>query len=282
MPPQPSSPAGPVDQLTTPSTRIRPSVSRNAGPPESPTQAPNPERSPHTRGFCRMITGEPDWLQKLRLRWMQPNPSRFLRPDGHRFIRPDGDRFLHHDHARFDLLDALVRKYSPDQPRVPAGNLDGGQWASGAGNDAGSNDGDFDKDRYLNKHIIDNHVAKTDEELKERIRKAQIRGLFFTVGMDRNGSFDSVESARDFIKRTLDNNSDAVSMVASGRSPDAFVTWRFGYETGKEAFLETPGSDIRVRKTYSVGVFIAHDTSSEFGYRIISAYPRNFNLRIGR
>jgi hypothetical protein len=29
--------------------------------------------------------------------------------------------------------DALRRKYSPNQPRVPAGNSDGGQWTSGGG-----------------------------------------------------------------------------------------------------------------------------------------------------
>ena len=30
------------------------------------------------------------------------------------------------------MLARLRRKYSPDQPRVPAGNRDGGQWTSGA------------------------------------------------------------------------------------------------------------------------------------------------------
>src|SRR5207249_806609 len=39
-----------------------------------------------------------------------------------------------------------ARKYSPDQPRVPAGNSDGGQWTSGSGgaqsvNDAQDEDG---------------------------------------------------------------------------------------------------------------------------------------------
>ncbi len=28
---------------------------------------------------------------------------------------------------------ALERRYSPDQPRVPAGNSDGGQWTDGGG-----------------------------------------------------------------------------------------------------------------------------------------------------
>ena len=78
-----------------------------------------------------MTTHEPEWLEKLRLRWTQPNPSRFLRQDGHRFIRPDGDRFFQLDRTRFDPLDALSRKYSPNQPRVSAGNPDGGQWTSG-------------------------------------------------------------------------------------------------------------------------------------------------------
>jgi hypothetical protein len=30
-------------------------------------------------------------------------------------------------------------KYSPDQPRVPAGNEDGGQWTDGGGGSGGSN-----------------------------------------------------------------------------------------------------------------------------------------------
>ena len=35
--------------------------------------------------------------------------------------------------------DALLQKYSPDQPRVSAGNSDGGQWTSEGGSNA-SND----------------------------------------------------------------------------------------------------------------------------------------------
>jgi hypothetical protein len=35
---------------------------------------------------------------------------------------------------------AQQRKYSPDQPRVPAGNPDGGQWTDGGGTGAGRND----------------------------------------------------------------------------------------------------------------------------------------------
>jgi hypothetical protein len=231
-----------------------------------------------------MTQFKPEWLEHQRKRWMRPDAHAWIRHDAHRFMPPGSPIYVGRDVVKYFWPDpqADERKYSPDQPRISAGNSDGGQWTSDAGNDSQSDTSDFESDRYVNTHIINNHVGKTDEELKERIRKAQIRGLFVTLGMDRNGSFDSVESARDFIRRTLDNNPDAVSMVASGQSPDAFVTWRFGYETGKEAYLETPDSDIRMRKTYSVGVFIAHDPRADFGYRIITAYPRNFNPRIGR
>jgi hypothetical protein len=36
----------------------------------------------------------------------------------------------------------IVRKYSPDQPRVPAGNADGGQWTSGGASGAGRDSGE--------------------------------------------------------------------------------------------------------------------------------------------
>ena len=40
-------------------------------------------------------------------------------------------RWLRLDHARFQKPRYVERKYSPDQPRVPAGNSRGGQWTSG-------------------------------------------------------------------------------------------------------------------------------------------------------
>jgi hypothetical protein len=59
----------------------------------------------------------PAWLKREQRRW--------LRNDAHLWLRPD--------HARFQKPQYLERKYSPDQPRVPAGNPDGGQWTSGGG-----------------------------------------------------------------------------------------------------------------------------------------------------
>ena len=135
-------------------------------------------------------------------------------------------------------------------------------------------------DPLLSRHIIDNHVGKTDEELIARIEKSQIRGLFVSSGFDRNGSFESQEAAQDFIRQTLELNAGTVSGVASGKIPDAFLTERFGSGTGREAILED--GIIRVRRAYMVGIAIRHEKSSKTGYRIRSAYPRNFNPRLGR
>ena len=58
--------------------------------------------------------------------------------------------------------------------------------------------------------------------------------------------------------------------------------WRFGYQTGREAIMDPPGSEIRIRPTYEVGVYVVHDPRSDFGYRVVSAYPKNYNPRTGR
>ena len=55
--------------------------------------------------------------------WRAREQRRWLRPDAHRWLRPT--------YVRFDKPSGFECKYSPDQPRVPAGNPDGGQWSNG-------------------------------------------------------------------------------------------------------------------------------------------------------
>jgi hypothetical protein len=59
--------------------------------------------------------------------------ARWMRPDAYRWIRPDTARFLTPGTHPYGVYPALQRKFSPDQPRVPAGNPDGGQWTDGGG-----------------------------------------------------------------------------------------------------------------------------------------------------
>ncbi|ABD08178.1 hypothetical protein RPB_3483 [Rhodopseudomonas palustris HaA2] len=66
-----------------------------------------------------------------RARFMQPDAARWMRPDADRWIRPDVARFLAPGVRPQDVFPALDRKYNPNQPRVPKGNPDGGEWTLG-------------------------------------------------------------------------------------------------------------------------------------------------------
>ncbi|MBI2713650.1 MAG: hypothetical protein HYX37_04250 [Rhizobiales bacterium] len=68
---------------------------------------------------------DPIYLEHQLKRWMRPDAHRFIRPDWRRFVRPE----FQADHP-FALYE---RKYSPNQPRVPAGSREGGQWTDGEG-----------------------------------------------------------------------------------------------------------------------------------------------------
>jgi hypothetical protein len=85
------------------------------------------------------------WREAAFLRHQQ---SRWLRPDAARWVRADVVRFLCLPTGALSTSFSLDRKYNPNQPRVPAGNSDGGQWTSGAGgsgqNNAAQSPGNID------------------------------------------------------------------------------------------------------------------------------------------
>ena len=70
-----------------------------------------------------MINAADRFAASQRDRWMQPGAARWVRPDASRFLAP-GTRAA-------DVFPALGRKYNPNQPRVPAGNPDGGSGRMG-------------------------------------------------------------------------------------------------------------------------------------------------------
>jgi hypothetical protein len=102
----------------------------------------------------------PAALERERQRWLRPDWQRWVKPEHHHLIAPqapeeksraaahdDDAAFMaeltalraSHERARRALAELkyelawcrFVRKYSPDQPRVPAGSRGGGQWTSG-------------------------------------------------------------------------------------------------------------------------------------------------------
>ncbi|MBS0249345.1 MAG: hypothetical protein JSR61_22265 [Proteobacteria bacterium] len=58
---------------------------------------------------------------------------RWMRPDAHRFLRPDWRRHVREDSELAPVLALYEQKYRPDQPRVPAGSREGGQWSAEGG-----------------------------------------------------------------------------------------------------------------------------------------------------
>src|SRR5215213_4765805 len=172
-------------------------------------------------------------------------------------------------HARYALIRAqlelrsrrlslLLRRFNPSQPRVPTGSRDGGQWTSDGGGGAVSSDdatlipvGSRDEDRSPLKidlleeearggHAIREHVGRTDAELIGRLEReyVQVRVLGRVLverGRKRAGSFPSLNEANEWVNKALEAHRVTVDEVASGRRRDAFVTYRFGVVTGREA-----------------------------------------------
>ncbi|MCJ2015209.1 hypothetical protein [Methylobacterium sp. J-076] len=114
----------------------------------------------------------------------------------------------------------FLKTFNPNQPRVPAGEPDGGQWTNGgeAAQDSPQDDAkiifvaDHDDRRYSvdlreeergGSHAIKMHVEKTDLEMLQRVRNEQYRTYLLTTVRRRVGSFSSFEAANDFVNRTL-------------------------------------------------------------------------------
>ena len=193
-------------------------------------------------------------------------------------------------------LEALLLKanFDPNQPRVPKGNSDGGNWTDSSGFGGGSAYRELRRQRRYAQnrtssryqadlrahelrggHTVLRHVGKSDAYLLQRMQTENIRTLFGTQFIGRAGTFTSLAAANRLVSSTLTRNSAVVDAVAAGIKQSAFVTARFGSITGKEYYRKRGTSGpIRLRNTYGVGVYIIHDVNSPLGYRIRTAYPR--------
>lgn len=69
--------------------------------------------------------------------YLRHRQKMWLRPDARRWVRPDAVRYLKYGSEIASAFPALDRKYNANQPRVPAGSADGGQWTSGGGSGTG-------------------------------------------------------------------------------------------------------------------------------------------------
>jgi Bacterial CdiA-CT RNAse A domain len=187
---------------------------------------------------------------------------------------------------------ALKAGFDPNQPRVPAGRPEGGQWTrvgEGVQDEAPVRVAQAPtRRRYTvnlleeearGGHAIRDHVAKKDEELIAVLEEdwRQVGPSRFQVVTYRpaQGGFLSLEAANDFVNRVLTANPEIVDLVASGRASKLSIERRFGYVTGKEAYRSDPYELPRIRHTYGVRVVVHHDPRRESGYFVRSAFPIN-------
>ncbi|MBA1156741.1 RNase A-like domain-containing protein [Microvirga mediterraneensis] len=195
---------------------------------------------------------------------------------------------LHLDLTTLRLLRALKR-FNPQQPRVPAGSPNGGQWTSG---DGGSGVGastdptpvqvgyreegrrhtvDLREAEVRGGHAMREHVGKTEAELTGRVEREYWDLRIIELGRKRAGSFFSIGEANEYVNAALDANRAIVEEVAAGREPSAFFTHRLGFVTGREAIVLPERRTIILRRTYGIGVLIIHDKRSPNGFRVHTA-----------
>jgi hypothetical protein len=190
--------------------------------------------------------------------------------------------------------DIAARKFSPDQPRIPAGEPGGGRWTDGSnagGTQYAQNDTSGSTSKYRvdiaeedrNGGHIGDHIARTDDELLatalDRVPVSARYAASLLAGKAvAYGTFASVGDASYFVNETLNQNRDKVDRVIAGDYGDdnIMVMTRFGYSTGREVILPPPfGGTYRFRPTYAVRIILRRDTRSENGYRVQTAFPIN-------
>lgn len=137
--------------------------------------------------------------------------------------------------------------FNADQPRD-----DQGRWTDGGAGEGGYLSPIADVDRYSvslpeeearGGHAIRTHVGKSAQELISTLKAMRIDTPFLTIAKDAQGSFDSLESANDFVNRILGANPGTVDRVVSGYQNEAWLQERFGYRTGIEAFRDSADSE---------------------------------------
>lgn len=74
---------------------------------------------------------------------------------------------------------------------------------------------------------------------------------------------------------TLAANADVVDRVVE-QGGNATIHAEFYHETGKEAYLEAPGSVPIIRPTYWVTVFLRQNPMMPEGYQVVTAYTSRF------
>jgi hypothetical protein len=285
------------------------------------------------------------WLRHERQRWMRHDAHLWIRPDAARFLPPGMDAAdlyptlartpdaaktaafeaeiaagyrllavlreevasLRAELARRRVLEA---KYSPSQPRVPAGNPRGGQWADRSGGQStgaslaqpvgnvdvsdvsGSSElapgdtgvegeqlagdpVDLLEQEQHGGHAISEHAGMTYDYLKSRARDGARRTLERGDYFDgfSVGSFTSIQSANRLVNSTISENQDKIDQAMRDGEPFVLISKSFKSPTGYEAYLARANAEPVIHNTFGVEALIRPDPRSARGWRVHTAYP---------
>jgi hypothetical protein len=182
------------------------------------------------------------------------------------------------DRIRFEM------RYNPDwqsEPRVPAGQTGGGQWAGGGSILVAANGGGYSvnltEEEAHGAHVIAEHVGASTTYLRVRLAQAQAdakeRGD--TAAGLSVGSFTSLTAATKLVNATLAKNSAEVAAVSNGAIGGAQLDAAFASATGYEAYAATEHAQLIIRPTFGVRVIIRFDPKSKSGFDLVTAFPVN-------
>jgi HK97 family phage portal protein len=205
-------------------------------------------------------------------------------------------------------LDAWDQRYSPDQPRVPAGSLGGGRWTTGGGGGGDASSGAPGDQYALNVdpnvasdasglieptqqsdlvdlrdeeggvhdgHTIRDHVGKSVAQLIRETEASRQRFGILGIWKDRIGAFPSLDAANKLVNSTLAQNPGIVADVAEGIEGGATIESWFKSPTGYESYAKSFHGQVDIRDTWGVRVVIKHDSRSTRGFRVFTAFPIN-------
>jgi hypothetical protein len=264
------------------------------------------------------------WLRHHRQRWLRHDAHLWIRPDAARFFPPGTDPAdinptlpRKSDAAKAAAFEAeleaevaagyrllavlreevaelraelkrrreLEAKYSPSQPRVPAGNPRGGQWTDRSGGqstatslaqpmgnvDIGDASGsseltpddtgvegvqlagdpiDLLEQEQRGGHEIGEHADMTYDYLKSRARDGARSTLERGDTFDgfSVGSFTSVQSANRLVNSTISDNQDKIDQAMRDGEPRVLISKSFKSPTGYEAYLARAHAEPYIRR----------------------------------
>jgi hypothetical protein len=119
-----------------------------------------------------------------------------------------------------------------------------------------------------NGHTLERHVGKTDEELKERIRRENVTAA---------STYYDKKTATKAVQESLRTHDQEISQWLNKSKRDRLVLYtHHSFAVGKSVLR----SDMRVHEdVHDTVTVLAKDPSSSLKYKIITSYP---NLKRGK